>query len=154
MQSSANQTKSCALGRWLLSRQKVSATSSSYFLLLTFFLVMTFFKYCIFQFVFISCQFAVRRTNLIKYQLFISEECILQFLFDTHIITCIQLLNKGSTGWVLLEVEEEWERERIFFLMNFTTLEISLLASLNPTTQVGKYILLLLLGVVYMYVGR
>ena len=39
--------------------------------------------------------------------------------------------------------------------MNFTTLEISLLASLNPTTQVGKYILLLLLlGVVYMYVGR
>ena len=38
--------------------------------------------------------------------------------------------------------------------MNFTTLEISLLASLNPTTQVGKYILLLLLlGVVYMYVG-
>ena len=45
-------------------------------------------------------------------------------------------------------------RERIFFLMNFTTLEISLLASLNPTTQVGKYILLLLLGVVYMYVGR
>ena len=47
------------------------------------------------------------------------------FIFDTH-ITCIQLLNKGSTGWVL--VLGAASLERIFFLMNFTTLEISLLA--------------------------